>query len=64
MPNTAKNLELGHWFIRLSMTESELVLAEQKANDYGAVINRLKQDMAEMAVRHQTEIRKEKEVGF
>lgn len=46
------------------MTESELVLAEQKANDYGAVINRLKQDMAEMAVRHQTEIRKEKEVGF
>ena len=45
------------------MTESELVLAEQKASDHSAVINRLKQDMAEMAQRHQTEIKKEKEVG-
>lgn len=44
------------------MTESELVLAEQKANDYGSVINRLKQDMAEMAVNHLSEIKKEKEV--
>nr|KAG5709816.1 hypothetical protein BaRGS_032640 [Batillaria attramentaria] len=46
---------------RLSMTESELVLAEQKANDYGSVINRLKQEMAELAVKHQNDLRQEKE---
>lgn len=46
---------------KLSMTESELVLAEQKANDYGAVINRLKQEIAELAVAHQNELRQEKE---
>lgn len=44
------------------MTESELVLAEQKANDYGSVVNRLKQDMGDMAARHHDELRKEKEV--
>lgn len=46
---------------KLSMTESELVLAEQKAHDYGSVINRLKQEFAEMAVQHQNNIRQEKE---
>ncbi|KAK7111802.1 leucine-rich repeat-containing protein 45-like [Littorina saxatilis] len=46
---------------KLSMTESELVLAEQKANDYGSVVNRLKQDMGDMAARHHDELRKEKE---
>ncbi|KAK7501490.1 hypothetical protein BaRGS_00007294 [Batillaria attramentaria] len=46
---------------KLSMTESELVLAEQKANDYGSVINRLKQEMAELAVKHQNDLRQEKE---
>lgn len=44
------------------MTESELVLAEQKARDYGAVIDRLKQEMTDMAVSHQNDIRHEKEV--
>ena len=48
--------------IRLSMTESELALAEQKVNDYNAVINRMKQDMTELAVSHQNDIKQEKEV--
>lgn len=45
------------------MTESELVLAEQKANDYGAIVNHLKQEMTDAALIHQNELRKEKEVG-
>ncbi|PVD37436.1 hypothetical protein C0Q70_00026 [Pomacea canaliculata] len=46
---------------KLSMTESELVLAEQKANDYGAIVNHLKQEMTDAALIHQNELRKEKE---
>ena len=44
------------------MTESELVLAEQKLNDKDSVIARLKQEMADMAVAHMNEMRREKEV--
>lgn len=45
------------------MTESELVLTEQKVNDYIGVINRLKQDFTEVVVSHQDVIKKEQEVG-
>ncbi|KAL8619252.1 hypothetical protein ACOMHN_050033 [Nucella lapillus] len=46
---------------KLSMTESELVLAEQKVNDYNSIVNRMKQEMTEMAVSHQNDLRQEKE---
>ncbi|XP_041363467.1 leucine-rich repeat-containing protein 45-like [Gigantopelta aegis] len=46
---------------KLSMTESELVLAEQKLHDQDSVIARLKQEMSDMAVAHLNEMRREKE---
>ena len=46
---------------KLSMTASELALTEQKVNDHSGVINRLKQELTEVAVSHQDEIKKEQE---
>ena len=47
---------------RLAMTESELALAEQKANDYSVIINRLKQELSDSSSVHQSDIRREREV--
>ncbi|XP_046380358.2 leucine-rich repeat-containing protein 45-like [Haliotis rufescens] len=46
---------------KLSMTESELVLAEQKVTDCNLVINRLKNDLSERAAAQVSEMRHERE---
>ena len=46
------------------MTESELALAEQKANDYSVIINRLKQELSDSSSVHHSDIRREREVIY
>jgi hypothetical protein len=44
------------------MVESELAVTEVKNNDYQTIVMRVKQDQDESKDRHQTEIRREREV--
>lgn len=46
---------------KLAMTESELALTEQKANDFSLLITRLKQELSDKTSVHQDELRKEHE---
>lgn len=55
-------LNLKKCIYRLSMTESELALTEQKVNDYNMLITRLKQELSEKMTNHAEDLRRYQEV--
>lgn len=54
---------LKYWlFYRLSMTESELALQEQRTHDMEVIVDRLKQELTHKSSSHNDDLRKEREV--
>lgn len=49
-------------FFRLSMTESELALQEQRTHDVEVIVDRLKQELTQKSSSHNDDLRKEREV--
>ena len=61
--NTGMYDNLKYWlFYRLSMTESELALQEQRTHDIEVIVDRLKQELTQKSSSHNDDLRKEREV--
>ena len=48
---------------KLSLAESELAIQESKVNELGAILSASKEEQAGSARQHQTDLKREREVG-